>query len=123
LNLRNRKPPQSVLQFRSAPTRATTWNNNRGTQMKTTTILAIALGLGSLAACNKNPQEQAADNYEANVDNAADQMQENVGNAADEMTANAENASDAMKSAADNQADAMKNAADNKADAMTNKAH
>ena len=98
-------------------------NNDRGKQMKTTTILAIALGLGSLAACNKSPQEQAADNYEANVDNAADTMEANVGNAADEMTANAENASDAMKSAADNQADAMKNAADNKADAMTNNAH
>ena len=59
--------------------------------MKTTTILAIALGLGSLAACNKSPQQQAADNYEANADNAAD------------------NKSDAMKNAADNTADAMKN--------------
>jgi len=95
----------------------------RGKQMKTTTILAIALGLGSLAACNKNPQDQAADNYEANVDNAADTMQENVDNAADQMTANADNASDAMKAAADNKADAMKDAADNKADAMTNNSH
>ena len=67
--------------------------------MKKTTILAIALGLGSLAACNKSPQQQAADNYEANADNAAD----------------------AMKSAADNKSDAMKNAADNKADAIKNK--
>ena len=41
-------------------------------EMKTTTLLAIALGLGSLAACNKSPQQEAADNYEANVDNAAD---------------------------------------------------
>jgi hypothetical protein len=87
---------------------------------KTTTILAIALGLGSLAACNKSPQQQAADNYEANADNTADQMQSNVDNSADQMTANADNASDAMKAAADNKADAMKNAADNKADAMTN---
>ena len=81
--------------------------------MKTTTILAIALGLGSLAACNKSPQEQAAANYEANVDNAADTMEANVGNAADNMTATTDNAADAMKDAAGNKADAMKDAADN----------
>ena len=40
--------------------------------MKTTTLLAIALGLGALAACNKSPTEQAADNVEANYDNTAD---------------------------------------------------
>jgi hypothetical protein len=97
-------------------------NNRRGMNMKTMTILAIALGLGSLAACNKSAQEQAADNYEANVDNAADQMESNMGNAADQMTANADNAADAMKSAADNKADAMKDAADNKADAIANNA-
>src|SRR5690349_19994374 len=70
-----------VLQFRNMADR-------RGKLMKTTTVLAIALGLGSLAACNKSPQLQAADNYEANVDNSADQMEANVGNAADQMTAN-----------------------------------
>jgi hypothetical protein len=30
--------------------------------MKITTVLAIALGLGALGACNKSPQEQTADN-------------------------------------------------------------
>ena len=65
--------------------------------MKTTTILAIALGLGSLAACNKSPTEQAADNIEANDDNTADQMEANVDNAADEMQANTENAADAVR--------------------------
>ena len=100
---------------------ATEGDNNRGISMKTTTIIAIALGLGSLAACNKNPQQQAADNYEANADNAADQMETNVDNAADQMTANADNAADAMKAAADNKSYAMKNAADNKADAIENK--
>src|ERR1043165_1786314 len=100
------KRPTGVLQFRYT-------EHQRGKLMKTTTVLAIALGLGSLAACNKSPQQEAADNYEANVDNAADQMEANVGNAADAMTANAENASDAMKAAADNKSDAMKNAADN----------
>ena len=107
-----------VLQFRYKNTLI-----KRGKLMKTTTVLAIALGLGSLAACNKSPQQEAADNYEANVDNSADQMEANVGNAADAMTANAENASDAMKAAADNKSDAMKNAADNTADAMTNNSH
>jgi len=87
-------------------------HNRRGKLMKTTTVLAIALGLGSLAACNKSPQQEAADNYEANVDNSADAM-----------SANADNASDAMKAAADNKSDAMKNAADNTADAMTNNSH
>ena len=52
--------------------------------MKTTTILAIALGLGSLAACNKSPQEQTADNIEANADNTADTMEANADNAADD---------------------------------------
>ena len=51
--------------------------------MKTTTILAIALGLGSLAACNKSPQEQTADNIEANAENTADTIEANVDNAAD----------------------------------------
>jgi hypothetical protein len=109
-----------VLNVRDAPGAGA--NETKGkVAMKTTTILVIALGLGSLAACNKNPQQQAADNYEANADNAADQMEANVDNAADQMTANADNASDQMKAAADNKSDAMKNAADNTADAMENK--
>jgi hypothetical protein len=94
---------------------------NRGVNsMKTSTVLAIAIGIGALAACNKSPQQQAADNYESNVDNAADQMQANADNVADNMTATADNTADAMKANADNKADAMKAAADNKADAMAN---
>ena len=105
----------------SVPRRRGRDDNNWGKRiMKTTTVLAIALGLGSLAACNKSPEKQAADNYEANVDNAADTMEANVDNAADQMTSNTDNAADAMKAAADNKSDAMKNAADNKADAMAN---
>jgi len=34
--------------------------------MKTTTLLAVAFGVGALAACNKNPNEQAAQNVESN---------------------------------------------------------
>jgi hypothetical protein len=49
--------------------------------MKTTTVLAIALGLGSLAACNKSPTVQA----------------------------NADNTADAVRNAGDNQADAVRN--------------
>ncbi len=48
--------------------------------MKTTTVLAIALGLGSLAACNKSPQEQTADNIEANAENTADTIEANADN-------------------------------------------
>jgi hypothetical protein len=96
-------------------------NYNRGKQpMKTTTILAIALGLGALGACNKSPQTQAADNMEANVDANADNMVANVENAADNMTAATDNAADAMKDSAKNKADAVKDAADNKSDAMKN---
>ena len=88
--------------------------------MNSTKIFAVALGIAALGACNKNPQQQAADNYEANVANAADTMEANVDNAADQMTANVDNASDAMKSAADNKSDEMKAAADNKADEIKN---
>ncbi len=43
--------------------------------MKTTTVLAIALGIGALSACNQSPNEQAADNIEANAENTADIME------------------------------------------------
>src|SRR5690348_13921943 len=122
LRARNRISAGAYCCFSFGPARAARQCKGEKT-MKTTTVLAIALGLGSLAACNKSPQQQAADNYEANVDNSADMMESNVDNAADQMTANADNASDAMKAAADNKSDAMKNAADNTADAMTNNSH
>ena len=50
--------------------------------MKLTSTLAIALALGALAACNKSPTEQTADNIEANYDATANAIEENVGNAA-----------------------------------------
>ena len=95
-------------------------DNNRGMTMKTTTVLAIALGLGSLAACNKTPQDKAADNLEANADATADNMVANTEAAADNMTASTDNAADAMKESAENKADAMKDAADNRTDAIKN---
>jgi hypothetical protein len=69
--------------------------------MKSTTILAIALGLGSLAACNNSAQEQNADNIEANADNSADAMQ-----------ANAENTADAVRNEGEQKADSVRNSAD-----------
>src|SRR5690348_10386100 len=45
--------------------------------MKTTTVLAIALGIGALAACKQSPQEQTADNIEANAENTADTIEAN----------------------------------------------
>ena len=51
--------------------------------MKTTTVLAIALGIGALAACKQSPQEQTADNIEANAENTADTIEANADNTAD----------------------------------------
>ena len=63
--------------------------------MKTTTVLAIALGIGALAACKQSPKEQAADNVEANYENVADNMEAGVENSTDAMQENVENAADA----------------------------
>ena len=79
--------------------------------MKTTTILAIALGLGSLAACNKNPKEQTADNIEANAENTADTIEANADNAADTMQANADNAADTVRNVGEQKADSVRNGA------------
>jgi outer membrane PBP1 activator LpoA protein len=89
--------------------------NSRGLRMKLTSTLAIALALGALTACNKSPNEQAADNIEANADNTADMMEANVDNAADMMQANTENAADAVRNAGDNTADAVRDAGTNTA--------
>ena len=50
--------------------------------MKTTTIIAIALGVGALGACHKSPNEQAAQNIESNYGNAAENVESATGNAA-----------------------------------------
>ena len=55
--------------------------------MKTTTILAIALGLGSLGACNKSPTRADADNIEANAENADCHHRMNADNSADNVQA------------------------------------
>jgi type VI protein secretion system component VasK len=92
---------------------AVTDRKQQGTDiMKAITVLAVALGLGSLAACNNNPNEQAADNIEANAENVADTMEANVDNAADMMQANTENAADAVRAEGENKADAVREGAD-----------
>ena len=73
--------------------------------MKITTTLAVAVGLAALAACNKSPQENAAEN-----------ITDTANNTAENITENAENKADAVKNAAENKAEAVKNAADNSAD-------
>ena len=52
--------------------------------MKITTTLAIAAGLTALSACNSSPQEQKADNIEANAEMTADNLEEAADNASTE---------------------------------------
>jgi hypothetical protein len=98
--------------FRTAPARALGKDNRGNKPMKTTTILAIALGLGSLAACNKSPQEQTADNIEANAENTADTIEANADNASDMMQANADNTADMVRNEGEQKADTVRNNAD-----------
>jgi hypothetical protein len=80
--------------------------------MKNTTVLAIALGVGALAACNQSPKEQTADNIEANAENVADTIEANADNATDVMEANAQNAADEVRADGENKADAVREGAD-----------
>ena len=84
--------------------------------MKIATVFMIALGVAALGACNKNPQEQTADNIEANAENTADTIEANADTSAENMQANAENTADAVRNAGErkvrNSADADGNSAD-----------
>ena len=42
--------------------------------MKITSAIAVAFGVAALAACSQSPQEQAADNIEANAEMTADNL-------------------------------------------------
>ena len=79
---------------------------------KISTAFAVALGVAALAACNQSPQEQAADNIEANAENTADTIEANAENTTDVMEANADNAADAVRAEGENAADAVRNGAD-----------
>jgi hypothetical protein len=80
---------------------------------KISTALAVAAGVFALSACNQSPQEQAADNIEANAENIADNLEEAADNTAMESTEdNLENAADATREAGENAADQVRNGAD-----------
>ena len=80
--------------------------------MKTTTVLAIALGVGALAACNNTPAEQAADNIEANAEATADMIEENADAGTDAMEANADATADAVRAEGEATADTVREGAD-----------
>ena len=88
-------------------------NSNREQAMKKiSTAFAVALGAAALAACNQSPQEQAADNIEANAENTADMIESNTENAADMVEANGQNAAEDVRAAGENAADEVRNGAD-----------
>lgn len=70
--------------------------------MRLTTTLAIAIGLGTLAACAESPQEEAA---EATAEN----IMENAENTAENIMANADNAAENVMDTAANEAEAVEN--------------
>jgi peptidoglycan hydrolase CwlO-like protein len=77
--------------------------------MKKTFALGIAAGLISLSACNSTPQEQAADNIEANTEAVADNLEEAADNATTEAGEDAlENQADAVRATGQNQAEDMR---------------
>ena len=92
--------------------RGTTEQPQGSENVKTTTVLAIALGLGALAACKQSPKEQTADNIEANAENVADNIEANADTVSDNLEANAQNTADAVRDAGENKADAVRNGAD-----------
>src|SRR5437667_1956854 len=121
LNARNRPAPKSVLPSWTRRS-ADGGKQPQGIEMKTTTILAIALGLGALGACNKSPTEQAAENVESNYANAAENLEATTTNAAEAIEANAGNAASEVKAAGENAASAIKNEGKEKANAVRNSA-
>jgi hypothetical protein len=94
--------------------------SHRGEHMKLTTALAVSMGIAALAACNKSPQENQADQIETNAENTADIIESNTENVADTLEANGQNAADAVREAGDNTADQVRAAGENRADAVRN---
>ena len=79
---------------------------------KTMTAAAVAFGILGLAACKQSPQEQAADNIEANAENVVDTIEANTENASDAVEANGQNAADEVRAQGENAADQVRNGAD-----------
>ena len=82
--------------------------------MKFIPAMAIAVGLTALAACNNNtPQEQAADNIEANAEMTADTLEEMADNTTTETGEDAlENQADATREQGEEAADANRTGMD-----------
>ena len=77
--------------------------------MKKMTLLAVAAGIAALAACNKSPQDQAADNIQANADAVADNLDAAADNAtSDAAKDNLQNQADATRAVGENQAKDLK---------------
>jgi hypothetical protein len=96
-----------VLLFESSISR-----RNREKLMKFTATLVTALAVGALAACNQSPQENKADQIEANAENTADALEANTENGADALEAAGQNAAGAIREQGENKADAVRNGAD-----------
>jgi len=101
----------SVLLSSGAP-RSGSSEQGRLSMKKIATAAVVALGVMSLAACKQSPQEQAADNIEANAENTADVIEANTENASDMVEANGQNAADEVRAAGENAADQVRNGAD-----------
>ncbi len=81
--------------------------------MKITSAFAVLVGVAALAACNQSPQEQAADNIEANAEMTADNMEEMADNATSEAAEDAlENNADATRETGEEAADANRSGMD-----------
>lgn len=77
--------------------------------MKKMIVAGLAAGLVSLAACNSSPQEQAADNIEANAEATADNLEDmadNVGT--DGAEARLENRAEAVRETGQQRAEDMR---------------
>ena len=78
--------------------------------MKKIAVLLAAAGLVTVAACNRTPTEQAADNLSDNLEMQADNLQAMSDNA---TTANEAAALDNASEAKEDQADRVENTVEN----------
>jgi len=81
--------------------------------MKILSTVAMSFALCALPACNQSPQEEAADDIEANAEMQADNLEEAADNAPTEAGEDAlENQADATRAEGENAADANRTGAD-----------
>ena len=74
---------------------------------KISTAFAVALGAAALAACNQSPQEQAADNIEANADMTIENVEANAENMIENIETTTENVTSNIEANAENGPDAV----------------